>query len=206
MKLYTYEPAPNAQRLALFLKYKGVELEKEEVDLMSGQQLSPEYRAINPDCTVPALVLDDGTLLNQVIGQCMYLDAVYPNKPLLGSTPLEKAEIMNWCHRLFNTLFIAVATVLRNRSKAFENRALPGPLDVPQIPELVERGRTQIHYILPELDAHLAENTWVTGDSFSMADIDLYVAINFLGWIKEEVPDECANLKAWYERATAELG
>lgn len=206
MKLYTYDPAPNPRRLALFLQYKGIELDTEQVDLGAGEQLGDAHRAINPGCAVPALVLDDGKVLDAVIGICVYLEELHPDRPLMGSTALEKAEVIGWCHKLFNGLITATASVLRNGNKAFVNRALPGPLDLPQIPALVERGRTQIDHLLPGIDAHLGESRWMAGESFSQADIDLLVAVEFLGWIKAEVPAECANLHAWLARAQAELG
>ena len=134
MKLYTYDPAPNPRRLTLFMQYKGIELDTQQVDLGTAEQLGDEYRKINPECSVPALVLDDGTVLTEVIGICAYLEALYPDKPLLGSTAKEKAQIISWDHRLFANVFSAIASILRNRSKAMVNRALPGPLDVPQIP------------------------------------------------------------------------
>ena len=206
MKLYTFDPAPNPRRLSLFLRCKGIDLPTQQVDLMANEQLGEDYRRINPAGTVPALVLDDGTLLTEVIGMYTYLENVYPDKPLLGSTPIERAMVISWCHRLFNGLMTAIAMVLRNRGKSFVNRALPGPLDVPQIPELVDRGLLQIRYMLPELDRHLATSTWVAGENFSIADIDLLVSIDFLAWIKESVPEDCTHLKAWYERATAHIG
>ena len=68
MKLYTYEMAPNPKRLALLLAYKGVDIEKETVDLGAPrEQLSEAYRAINPSCTVPCLVLDDGTVMTETV-------------------------------------------------------------------------------------------------------------------------------------------
>jgi glutathione S-transferase len=154
---------------------------------------------------VPALVLDDGTLLTEVIGMYAYLEELHPELPLMGSTPSERALVLNWCHKLFGGLMMAIASALRNRGKSFVNRALPGPLDTPQIPEMVERGRMQIHHILPELDAHLATSTWVAGDNFSVADIDLLVNIDFLAWIKESVPEDCTHLKDWYGRASARV-
>lgn len=205
MKLYTFDPAPNPKRLAMFLQYKGIALPTEQVDLMNRQQLTPEYQAINPQGTVPALVLDDGTALTEVIGICTYLEALYPDRPLLGTTPLEKAQVASWCHRLFVGLFHAIASVFRNRGRAFTNRALPGPLDLPQIPELVARGQQQIDHLLPILDAHLAQQPWVAGQHFSQADIDLLACVEFLGWIKAEVPAQCTHLLAWRERAAAQL-
>ena len=205
MKLYTYDPAPNPQRLTLFLKLKGLAIETQQLDMPGGEHLQDAYRQINPQGTVPALVLDDGTVLSEVIGMYTYLEALHPEPPLLGRTPLERALVASWCHRLFNGLFNAIASVFRNRSKGFVNRGLPGPLDVPQIPELVERGQKLIDFLLPQLDEHLAMSTWVAGDHFSAADIDLYVAIGFLGWIKKPVPEVCTNLKAWHERASKKL-
>lgn len=205
MKLYTYDPAPNPRRLALFLKLKGLAIDTRQVDLLANEQLGDAYRQINPALSVPALVLDDGTVLTEVIGMYTYLDELHPQPPLMGSTAAERAQVISWCHRLFSGLMMAIAGALRNRGKSFINRALPGPLDTPQIPELVERGLLQIGYILPELDAHLANSKWVAGDSFSIADIDLLVCIDFLAWIRQSVPDECTHLKDWYQRACAHV-
>ena len=205
MKLYTYDPAPNPRRLALFMRYKGITLDSQQIDLATGEQLSDEYRRINPECSVPALQLDDGTVLTEVIGICTYLEALHPEKPLLGTTPLEKAQVSSWVHRLLMNMFSAIAGMLRNRTRAFANRALPGPLDLPQISELVERGKLQLAHTLPKLDAELATRPWLAGDNFSFADIDLLVGIDFMAWVKESVPEECTHLRAWYERARAEL-
>jgi len=205
MKLYTYDPAPNPRRLTLFMKYKGIEIETQQVDLMAAQQLEDSYKAVNPECTVPALVLDDGTVLTEVVGICTYLEALYPDPPLMGTTPLGKAQVISWDHKLFVGVTMAIGGMLRNKSKGFEGRGLPGALDVPQIPELAERGLLQLQYLLPKLDDHLAAGNWLTGENFTFADIDLLVAIDFLAWVKQVVPDECGHLKRWYERATAEL-
>lgn len=205
MKLYAFDRAPNPRRLAMFMKYKGIVLDTQQVDLMKGEQLTDAYRAINPDLTVPALLLDDGIVLSEVIGICTYLEGLYPDRPLLGSSALEKAQVISWDHRLFAAMVTPIADMLRNSAAAFRNRALPGPYDVPQLPEMVERGRLQLHCLLPDLDAHLARHAWLAGDNFTFADIDLLAAVDFMAWVKESVPEECVNLKAWYERAKAEV-
>lgn len=206
MKLYTYDPAPNPKRLSLFMQYKGIEIETQQIDMMTAEQLGDDYRKVNPECTVPALVLEDGTVLTEVIGICTYLEELHPDKPLLGTTALEKAQVISWDHKVFLGVMMPIAGMLRNRGEGFRNRALPGPLDVPQIPELIERGALQLQDILPKLDAHLANSTWLAGDNLSFADIDLMVAVGFMAWVKQSIPDECTHLKAWHERATAELG
>ena len=205
MKLYTFDPAPNPRRLTLYLKLKGIVLDTQQVDMAVAEQLTDAYRAVNPACTVPALVLDDGTVLTEVIGIYTYLEQLHPEPALMGSTAVERAQVISWCHRLFHGLMMAIASALRNRGKSFVNRALPGPLDTPQIPELVARGLLQVRHYLPEMDAHLARSTWVAGDTFTVADIDLLVTIDFLAWIRESVPEECQHLKAWYARATAHV-
>jgi len=205
MKLYTFEPAPNPQRLALFMRYKGIDLDTEQVDLMQAQHLREEYRAIVPDMTVPALVLDDGNVLTEVVGICVYLEALYPEKPLLGTTALETALVFSWDHRLFNTLLVAVAEAFRNENKVFAGRALPGRVKVEQIPALAERGRYRLAETWKHMDEELAGRTWLAGNHFSLADIDMVACASFSGWIKGEPPESLHNLHDYLARARAEL-
>ncbi len=196
MKLFTYDPAPNPRRLALFLQYKGITLDSQQVDLGAAEQLQEHYRQLVPECTVPALQLDDGTVLTEVIGICTYLEGLHPDKPLLGTTPLEKAQVMSWDHRLFLTIYLAVAGMLRNRSKAFANRALPGPLDVPQIPELVERGKLQLAYILPQLDRELGTRPWPNMPAFDTPRMARVTAA-------DAITGPCTRTLAGHQIATA---
>ncbi len=205
MKLYTYDVAPNPRRLGLFLKYKGIELDTQQIDLGTKEQHGDEYGKINPLRTVPALVTDEGAVLTEVIAQCVYLEELHPEKPLLGSTPLEKAQVINWDHRLFLTGFMAIADAFRNSHPAFKGSGMPGPLAVEQIPELAERGMLRLKHFWPAMDDQLGKSSWVTGDNFSFADIDMFCIVEFAGWIKEGIPEDCAHLKAWHERASAEL-
>ncbi|MEH6591164.1 MAG: glutathione S-transferase family protein [Halioglobus sp.] len=206
MKLYTYDPAPNPQRLTYFLAHKGIDIETVQIDMMKNEQLSDEYHVINPAGTIPALVLDDGTILTEVIGICAYLEALYPEQPLLGTTALEKAEVLSWDHKLFNSLMMAVAEALRNGTPAFENRALPGPLDVAQIPELVTRGKLRLTHAWPALNEELADKNWLVGDALTLADIDLLICSGFSKWVKCPPPEDCANIHAHAARTKAALG
>jgi glutathione S-transferase len=206
MQLYTFDPAPNPRRLALFLAYKGIELPTTQVDLMKGEQLGESYRAINPAGTVPALVLDDGTVMSEVIGICDYLEALYPEKPLFGDGPLARAQVLAWDHHLFVGLYMAIAETLRNGNPAFEDRALPGPFKVTQIPALCERGRQRLAQSWPALDKTLAGRDFLVGSGVTLADIDLLVAVEFAGWIKESVPESCTHLHGWLARTRETLG
>lgn len=205
MKLYTYDPAPSPQRLTLFLKYKGIDLETRQIDMMQAEQLGEAYRAINPACTVPALVLDDGTVMTEVVGICHYLESLHPEKPLMGTTALEKAQVISWNHKLFMIAFMAIADILRNTSPGMVNRALPGPLDLPQIPELGERGRLRLQHAWETLEEAVPAEGWLAGDHFSLADIDLHVYAGFSGWVKSKPPESCTKLHAYLGRVAAEL-
>jgi glutathione S-transferase len=206
MKFYTYDAAPSPQRVALFMKLKGIEIDTQQIDMTAGEHLGEEYKAIVPDQTVPALVLDDGTVLSEVIGIITYLDNLYPEKPLLGSTPLEKAMVTTWTSKIYSMLFMSIADALRNASPGFKNRALPGPLDLEQIPELAERGKVRLKWAWEEIDRQLADRKWIAGDNFSFADIDLVVCVGFSAWVKCKPAEELENLQAYIARAKAEIG
>ncbi len=206
MKLYIYPGAPSPERVKLMLQYKGVELDTESVDIMSGEQLKEPFRSINPRCTVPALVLDDGTCLSEVIAICLYLDSQFPERPVFGSNDLERAQVVNWMHRIFTEGFTAVAEALRNSSPGMKHRALPGPVNLEQIPELAERGRKRLPLLFNDLNEHLEGRQFIVGETLTQADIDAFVTCNFSGWVKAKPSEELNHLHAWKERVGGILG
>ena len=206
MKFYTYDPAPNPQRVQMCLDYKGVELETIQVDMMTAEQLGEDYRRINPACTLPALLLDSGALLTEVPSICTYLEDTFPQRPLFGGSAEERAIIVGWSHKLYVSLFQPLADVFRNGNPHFKGRALPGPLDIEQIPALVERGKERLANTWPQIDAHLADSQFMVGDSFSFADIELLAVTGFAnGMVRQPVPESCSNIAAWSARAQAAL-
>lgn len=203
MKLYTYAPAPSPRRVHMLLKEKGIDVPMQSIDMAVGEHLGNDYAQINPRKTVPALQLDDGTLISEVTAICQYLDQVYPDKSLFGSSPTQRALIVEWDHRIEFEGMSAFAEVFRNRSKGFKGRALPGPLDVEQIPELVDRGSHRLKAFFETLDKQLQDNAFVAGEQFSMADISAYVTITTCQWIKVTVPPQLAALTDWMQRVAA---
>jgi len=198
MKLYTFDAAPNPARVALFMAYKGISLETVQIDLGKEEQLGDAYRALVPEATVPALVLENGAVLSAVIAIVHYLEEVFPDKPLLGRTPEERALILNWNHRLFGEVFSAIADTFRNAHPNYVDRALPGPVNVAQLPELAERGRMRLTEGFSMLNNALTSKTFLAGDRVSFADIDLMVAIDFAKWAARMTPDESLqHLHRW---------
>ena len=173
------------------------------IDLGTGEQFGEAFRKINPDCVVPVLELDNGQCISEVIAICHYLEELHPEPPLLGNTAEERATTLMWNAKVEQLGLWAVADAFRNSTKALMNNALTGPDNYLQIPELAERGRQRIGRFYERLDSQLAENKFIAGDFFSIADITAMVAIDFAAWIKIRVPDHAANLLRWY-RAVSE--
>jgi len=195
--LYDCSSAPSPRRARILLAEKGVVHETVQVDLRSGEQLGDAYRAINPQCTVPALRTDEGAVLTDNAAIAAYLEARYPQPPLLGSTPLEKAEVASWNWRVEFEGLMAIAEALRNSAPAMANRALPGPVDYPQIPALAERGVARVRQFLAVLDARLAGRSFIVGDRLSIADITAAVAVDFARVVRVKPDDSQLHLQRW---------
>ena len=120
---------------------KGIDIETVQVDLGSGEQFSEWFRKLNPDCVVPVLELDDGTILTEVLAICDYLESQFPEPPLMGRTPVERATVLMWNAKVEQLGLAAMAEAFRNSVKGLSNNAVTGPDSYPQIAELAARGR-----------------------------------------------------------------
>lgn len=205
MKLYTFSPAPNPQRVNYLMKYKGISIDTEEVDLKEKAQFNESFLKVNPAATVPTLYVDDNCTLIDAIAICSYLDKKYPEKPLFGASDEEHALVIGWLHRIYVDGLAAVAEILRNKSEFFKDRALPGNLNVAQLPELITRGKLRLDAFWQLLEEHLADRNFIVGSNISQADIDAYVVCNFAGWVKEVVPESCHNMHRWHANIKAIL-
>jgi glutathione S-transferase len=182
---------------------KGIEIETVQVDLGSGEQFADAFREINPDCVVPALQLDDGSCLSEVIAICHYLEATHPEPALFGTTDEERARVLMWNSKVEQQGLWAVADAFRNSAKGLKGRAATGLVAYPQIPELAERGRDRVEQFFSRMDGQLASNEFVAGDSFSIADISALVAADFASWIKLAAPADALHLKRWHESVSS---
>ncbi|HMK79844.1 MAG TPA: glutathione S-transferase C-terminal domain-containing protein, partial [Xanthobacteraceae bacterium] len=168
-----------------------------------GEQFTPAFRAINPDCTVPALQLDDGTVIGDAIAICQYFEETHPEPPLIGATPQERAVVTALNRQIERDGFYAAMDALRNTAAGLKDRALPGPHDYAQIPELAARGRARIANFFRDMDARLAGRTFVAGERYTMADVSLLVLVDFAGRLNLPIPEECPNLRRWHDAVAA---
>lgn len=204
MKLYDMTMAPNPRRVRVFAAEKGIALDMEQVDLATKAHLNADFLAKNPMGEVPALELDDGTIITESTAICRYLEEVYPDPALMGSTPTEKAAVMMWDRRVEQHGMAAVAEGFRNGNPFFEGRAVTGLEDFQQIPALAERGPKRFDNFLKMLDKRLGESEFIAGDRFSIADITGLITCDFAKTIKKGAPFEGhPNVQRWYEAVSS---
>ena len=202
MKLYTWGPAPNPRRVRIFLAEKGLTLEVEDVG--DGASLKPEFLAKNPHRMVPALELDDGTMVGEAPAICRYLEGLHPEPRLFGANPREAALIDMWERKCEFECLQAAAEVFRNVLPAFVNRGMGGyAVAIPQIPALIERGTTRVHAFCRKLDSELAQRHFIAGDRFSMADITGLCALDFAKRARVSIPDDCKHVLRWHAELSA---
>jgi glutathione S-transferase len=195
--LYDCATAPSPRRARILLAEKGIVHATVQVDLRQGEQMGDAYRQVNPQCTVPALRTDEGLLLTDNAAITAYLEARYPQPPLLGSTPAEKAEIASWNWRVEFEGLLAIAESLRNSVPAMANRALPGPVDYAQIPALAERGLARVQQFFAMLNQRLAACEFIAADQFSIADITAVVSVDFARVVKVKPGEQHPHLQRW---------
>lgn len=197
MKLYDAKGAPNPRRTRIFLAEKGIEIPTEQVDINAKQHKSPEFSAINPLQRIPALVLDDGTVICESLAICRYFEALRPEPPLFGRGPLDIGLTEMWSRRVENNLFAPVAQVFRHLHPAMKE------LEVPQVPEWAEANRPRVFNFLEILDRQLAEHEFIAGERYSVADITALVTVDFMRVPKLVVPEQLTHVKRWHAAVSA---
>jgi glutathione S-transferase len=204
MKFYDCATAPSPRRVRIFAAEKGIALDTVQVDLRNGEQFTPAFRAINPECTVPVLVLDDGTTIADAVAICGYLEEIRPEPALIGATPQERAVVSGLNRQIERDGFLAAMDAFRNAAKGLTGRALPGPHDYVQIPELAERGRARLGNFFKDMDARLAGREFVAGSRYTIADITTMVLTDMAGgMVKLPVPEDCPSMRRWHAAVSA---
>ena len=198
MKLYNNEMANSPRKVRMFMAEKNIsDIEIINIDLMSGEHKTPEYRAIAPNSRIPALELNDGTVIMESTAICRYLESLYPEPNLFGKNPKEIASIEMWQARIYNELMIPLAMAFRHLHPGMSKMEI-------QNKEYGETQKTIGIKSLKYFDASLAEAEFVAGDRFTFADIqmitttDFFIGLNRLNL--EEYPEIKRHSKLMSER------
>jgi glutathione S-transferase len=203
MKLYDMRVAPNPRRVRVFLAEKGIEVPTVEINIRAGENLTPEFLAINPRGVLPTLQLEDGTVIDESTAICRYFEELRPDPPLMGRTPLEKAMIECWARRVEFDAGQPVMDAFRNSFPPYAERAVPGKSGNKAIPELVERGKARLVDFYATIDRRLAEFEYVAGPAFSIADITLLCIADFARAVKLPTPEGCEHFARWHAQVSA---
>lgn len=197
MKLYDSKFAPNPRRARIFLAEKGISVPTEHVDITAKEHMTPEYTAINPLQRMPALVLDDGTVIAESIAICRYFEMLHPEPPLFGVGPKETAIVEMWNRRGEMNFLANVAAVFRHTHPAMKE------LEVPQVTAWADANRPRVAWFLEMLDRELAKREFIAGDRYSVADITMLVGVDFMKPARLTMPEGASNVKRWHAAVSA---
>lgn len=197
MRLYDGGRAANPRRVRIFLAEKGITVPIEPIDLGKLQQRSETYSSVNPMQRVPALVLDDGTVITESMAICRYFEALQPEPPLFGRGALDSALIEMWSRRVEFHLYLPVSYLFQHLHPAMK------VMVDPQVPAWGEANKPRVFEFLRFLDGELKERPYVAGKEFTVADITTLVSVDFMKVSKLTVPEELANLRRWHTEVSA---
>lgn len=198
MQLYETATAPNPRRVRMFLAEKGLldEVERIEIDLQRGDNLTPEFTEKNPFRKVPVLELADGTTIAETLAICRYFEAAYPASPaLLGTDARSIAQIEQWLRWLEFYFMLPVGMCFQHTSGYFKDRMNP-------IPEWGEDCHRQAGHFYDFLEQHLGQTgqPYLCGDSITAADISAFCTLAFARVVKLRIQPEQPHLAQWYAR------
>lgn len=193
MKLYVFPLAPNPRKVLIYLKEKQLDVPLETVDLMSGQNRTPEFLKKNPLGGLPVLQLDDGSHLTESLAIIEYFEDLHPEPSMLGKTPIERARVREAERIIELGVLGSIGTIFQNTSPLFAGR-------IKQVPDAAENAKTRLANSLKVVDDRLAKSTYAAGEKPSIADCTLFAAVGFAEFAG--VPLDAAaypNIARWHE-------
>jgi glutathione S-transferase len=225
LELYHHNISVCAQKVRLVLEEKGLKAVEHHIDLKARQQTSPEYLAINPRGTVPALVHGGRPILESTI-ICEYLDDAFPEAPVRPADPADRAEMRRWAKMPDDGIHVACGSLsfacvfadqvrgdtpiaeMRERLAALpdQNRArrqleiMEHKFDSPIVQDAI-----RLHMkMLTEMSGRLQDNDWLAGDGWSLAEACLLPYVERLHRMGlAPMWADLPGIAAWYDRVRA---
>jgi len=189
---------PNPQVVRTFAAEKGITLQTETIDIMKGENRQEPYLKKNPAGGSPCLELDNGSYVSEITAICEYLEDKFPAKPLIGSTPEEKAETRMWTRRIDLNICEPLANGFRYSEglPMFKTRMTTLPDAAEGLKRLAQEKVTWI-------DGLIAGREFICGKRLTLADILLFSFLSFGTQVGQPLNDKNKNIKAWYDRMAA---
>lgn len=196
MKLYN-SVGPNPHVVRMFMAERGVDIPKEEIDIMAGANRQPDYLEKNPHGQSPALVLDDGALITEITAICEYLDETNSGDSLIGSTPEERAQTRRWTRWVDLKIVEPMTTAFRGAEglPMFKDR-------MRCLPEAAEGLKAFTQDNIAFLDEQMADREFVAGEKFTLADILLFCFLAFGEQVGQPLNRDFKNVAAWFDKVS----
>jgi glutathione S-transferase len=198
MKIYN-SMGPNPKVVRMFAAEKGLDIPMQEIDLMGAENRRPPYsEKVNVAGQIPALELDDGTMLTEVTAICEYLDEVGDGASLIGETPQERAETRMWTRRADLNVCEPMGNGFRwsDGLQLFQERMIC-------LPDAADGMKSIAQDRLKWLDGLMAGRQFMAGDRFTMADVLLFSFLDFFAGFGQPLDPELKNINAWFDRVKA---
>ena len=187
----------------MFLAEKGLEVPTEQLNVRDDAQFVEPFTSMNPFHCVPFLELDDGTVIAESMSICRYLEELHPEPPLFGRTAKERAVIDMWLRRFELDAFIPMLHAVRNHVPMFAGRVVPGTrTDLPQLPVMVTRGKELMEVFLARVEPHMAQNEFIAGPDFTIADITGYFTVRMTNALEMDLTTSYPAVTAWFARVS----
>jgi len=197
VRLYDGGRAPNPRRVRVFLKEKGISVPMVHVDLGAMEHKSDSFTAVNPLQRVPALELDDGTIITESIAICRYFEALQPEPALFGTSAHDIALIEMWQRRIELHLLGGIQQVFRHLHPGMNGH------EVPQVAAWGEANKPRVLEFLAIIDRELGHRRFAAGDHYSVADITGLIALDFMRAAKLSVPPQFTHVGRWHVELSA---
>lgn len=196
MKLYT-SVGPNPRVVKMFMAEKGLDMERVEVDLRGGENRQAAYLAVNPAGQTPALALDNGQIVAEILAICEYLEEVQPQPALIGATAEERAETRMWTRRVDLKVCEPLANGFRYAEglPMFQSRMRCLPEAAPGLKAVAQDGIGWIEETF--------KGPWLCGDRFTLADILLFGFLDFGAMVGQPLDPKFAKVGEWFARVKA---
>ena len=189
---------PNPRMLRMFMLEKNINIDAQDHDLMGAENRQDAYLSKNPGGQLPALELDDGTVIAETVVICDYLEELHPEPALIGETAQERAEARMWNRRIEQKITENIYAGFRYSEglQLFENR-------MRCLPEAADGLKAAGQDGLAWLDEQMQGKSFICGNRITIADLVLYCCTDFASGVGQSIDAKLENVNAWFARVEA---
>ena len=189
---------PNPRMLRMLMLEKNINIDAQDHDLMGAENRQDAYLSKNPGGQLPALELDDGTVIAETVVICDYLEELHPEPALIGETAQERAEARMWNRRIEQKITENIYAGFRYSEglQLFENR-------MRCLPEAADGLKAAGQDGLAWLDEQMQGKSFICGNRITIADLVLYCCTDFASGVGQSIDAKLENVNAWFARVEA---